>query len=155
MSPKTMRPKTGAAKGGAAKAGARKTEAAALSPRERLTRGLTYSAVGPVDITRGALGLGVNSARAAATRLRQRYQRAELAGRLNKELAAAQEVVAGLPQALHTARAPKGHRRRPWVVAAVVVTGLAGGAVAFSIIRRSSRPEPSARPPSVDIEPKP
>lgn len=30
-----------------------------LTPRERLTRGLAYSAVGPVDVTRGLLELGV------------------------------------------------------------------------------------------------
>lgn len=38
-----------------------------LTPRERLTRGLAYSAVGPVDVTRGLLelgvGLGLQSAR--------------------------------------------------------------------------------------------
>ena len=34
-----------------------------LTPRERLARGLTYSTVGPVDLTRGIVGLGVDSAR--------------------------------------------------------------------------------------------
>src|ERR1700677_655408 len=46
-----------------------------LTPRERLTRGLTYCAVGPVDVTRGTLGLGVSSAHTAATRLRAGYER--------------------------------------------------------------------------------
>ena len=45
------------------------------------------------------------------------------------------------------------------VLIALGAVTLAGGAVAFSIIRRSSRPEPSAasqsRPPSVDVAPKP
>ncbi|WP_353612221.1 cell wall synthesis protein CwsA [Mycobacterium sp. M26] len=30
-----------------------------------------------------------------------------------------------------------------------------GGAVAFSIVRRSMQPEPSALPPSVEVAPKP
>ena len=32
---------------------------------------------------------------------------------------------------------------------------LGGGAVAFSIVRRSTKPEPSALPPSVDVAPRP
>jgi hypothetical protein len=140
-----------------------------LTPRERLTRGLTYSAVGPVDITRGALGLGVYSAQATAASARRRYRKGKLARELAaalgvppdfggetiaKELATAQEVVAGLPRALQEARRPK-HRRRPWLLAAVGVVALAGGAVAFSVVRRSSKPDPSPRPPSVDVEPRP
>jgi Cell wall synthesis protein CwsA len=31
---------------------------------------------------------------------------------------------------------------------------LAAGAAAFSIVRRSARPEPSALPPSVDVDPR-
>lgn len=49
-----------------------------LTPRERLTRGLAYSAVGPVDVTRGLLelgvGLGLQSARSTAAGLRRRYR---------------------------------------------------------------------------------
>jgi hypothetical protein len=37
----------------------------------------------------------------------------------------------------------------------VAVVALAGGAAAFSIIRRSSQPEPSPRPPSVEVAPRP
>jgi hypothetical protein len=132
-----------------------------LAPRERLTRGLKYSAVGPVDITRGVVGIGVHSARSTAAGLRRRYRagqlRRELAAAqqtISQELAAAQEVVANLPHALQDARRPK-RRRRPLVLAAVGAVLLAGGAVAFSIVRRSSQPEPSPRPPSVEVEPKP
>lgn len=52
-----------------------------LTPRERLTRGLAYSAVGPVDVTRGLLelgvGLGLQSARSTAAGLRRRYRKAD------------------------------------------------------------------------------
>ena len=132
-----------------------------LTPAERLTRGLRYSAVGPVDVTRGALGLGVHSAQSSAAWIGDRYRRGRVAKNLAAaqetiahELAAAQEVVANLPQALQDARRP-GRRRRPLLLAAVGAVVLAGGAVAFSIVRRSSRPEPSPRPPSVDVPPRP
>jgi hypothetical protein len=132
-----------------------------LTPRERLTRGLKYSAVGPVDVTRGALGLGLHSAQSSAAMIRDRYRSGRLRNELAaaqeaiaQELAAAQEVVSNLPQVLQEARRPK-RRRRPWVLAAVGALALAGGAVAFSIVRRSSQPEPSPRPPSVEVEPKP
>ncbi len=82
-----------------------------LTPRERLTRGLTYSAVGPVDVTRGVVGLGVQSAHSTATEVRRRYREGRLARELaaaqetiGQELAAAQEVVASLPQLLQEAR---------------------------------------------------
>jgi Cell wall synthesis protein CwsA len=131
-----------------------------LTPRERLTRGLTYTAVGPVDITRGTVGLGWLGARLAAGRARARHEKGRLAKELgvveesiSKELAAAQEVIASLPEAFAEARKPK-RRKLPWIIAAGVVAIAAGG-VAFSIVRRSMQPEPSPRPPSVDIEPKP
>ncbi len=137
-----------------------------LTPRERLARGLTYSAVGPVDVTRGAVGLGVQSAQSTASQLRRRYQEGRLARdiaaaqeTLAQELAAAQEVVASLPQALQDARRAQRRRaKRPWVILGVGVVVLAGGAVAFSIVRRSTRSqrqEPSPRPPSVDVQPRP
>jgi hypothetical protein len=134
---------------------------ARLTPGERLTRGLKYSALAPVDITRGALGLGLHSAHSSAAAVRSRYRsgklRRELAaaqGAIAQELAAAQEVVSNLPQVLQQARRPK-RRRRPLVVAAVGAVALAVGAVAFSVIRRSSQPEPSPRPPSVEVAPRP
>jgi hypothetical protein len=131
-----------------------------LTPRQRLTRGLTYTAVGPVDITRGTVGLSLHSA--AGGRLRELYRKSRVAKELSeaqetvaRELAAAQEVVASLPQALQEARKPR-HARSKWVVAiAVGVAALAAGAVAFSIVRRSTQPEPSPRPPSVEVAPKP
>jgi chemotaxis response regulator CheB len=133
-----------------------------LTPRQRLSRGLTYTAVGPVDVTRGIVGLGAHSAQAGASSLRRRYHEGRLARDLQtaqetlaQELAAAQEVVSGLPQALQQAR--RSHRRgkRPWVIAGVAVAVLAGGAAAFSIVRRSMRQEPSSLPPSVDVQHRP
>ncbi|MGO9349308.1 MAG: cell wall synthesis protein CwsA [Mycobacterium sp.] len=136
-----------------------------LTPRERLTRGLTYSAVGPVDVTRGVLGLGVHSAQSTASGLRRRYREGRLAREiaaaqetLAQELAAVQEVATNLPQALQDARRSNRRSRRPWVIAGAAVVVLAGGAVAFSITRRSlraERQEPSPRPPSVDVQPRP
>jgi hypothetical protein len=133
-----------------------------LTPRQRLTRGLQYTAVGPVDITRGTVGLGLHGAYSAGSDLRRRYRASRVAKELSaaqetvaRELAAAQEVVANLPEVLAEARQPRRRGRRFAVAAAVGVAVLAGGAVAFSIIRRSMQPEPSPRPPSVDIEPKP
>jgi hypothetical protein len=133
-----------------------------LTPRERLTRGLTYSTLGPLDVTRGVVGLGVHSAQSTASELRRRYRQGRLARELavaqetiSQELAAAQEVVAGLPQALQDARRSQRHSKRPWLIAGAAVAVLAGGAVTFSIVRRSMRPEPSPRPPSVDVQPRP
>lgn len=135
-----------------------------LTPRQRLNRGLKYSAVGPVDVTRGALGLGVSGAQSSATWVGERYRQGRLKEQLSKdlavaqetiaaELAAAQQVVSGLPEALNKARARR--RRRPLLLAGVGVVVLAGGAVAFSIVRRSSEPETSPLPPSVEVTPKP
>ena len=133
-----------------------------LSPRQRLSRGLTYTAVGPVDVTRGIVGLGAHSAQAGASSLRRRYQEGRLARDLQtaqealaQELAAAQEVVSGLPEALQQARRSHRRGRRPLVLAGVAVAVLAGGAAAFSIVRRSMRREPSSLPPSVDVQPRP
>jgi hypothetical protein len=134
---------------------------ARLTPGQRLTRGLKYSAVGPVDVTRGTVGLSWQGAQSAAGSVRRRLDKSRLAQELGdaqetvaQELAAAQAVLANLPQAIAEARKPK-RRRRPLVLAALGALVLAGGAVAFSIIRRSSQPEPSPRPPSVDVSPKP
>jgi Cell wall synthesis protein CwsA len=134
---------------------------ARLTPGQRLSRGLKYSAVGPVDVTRGTVGLSWQGAQSAAGGVRRRLQKGRLAQELGdaqeliaQELAAAQEALANLPQAIAEARKPK-RRRRPLVLAALGALVLAGGAVAFSIVRRSSQPEPSPRPPSVDVAPKP
>jgi hypothetical protein len=133
-----------------------------LTPRQRLSRGLTYTAVGPVDVTRGLIGVGAHSAQAGASSLRRRYREGRLAHDLQtaqenlaQELAAAQEVVSGLPQALQEARRSQRRGKRPLVIAGVAVAVLSGGAAAFSIIRRSMRREPSPLPPSVDVQPRP
>ena len=136
-----------------------------LTPGQRLGRGLKYSAVGPVDVTRGALGVGFDSVRSSAAWVGNRYRRDRLARQLKADLAsaqdaiaaefsAAQEVVTNLPEAFGKARRSRG-RRRPLLLAGIGVVVLAGGAVAVTIIRRSSQPEPSPLPPSVDVTPKP
>ena len=133
-----------------------------LSPGQRLARGLRYTAVGPVDVTRGAVGLGVHGAQSAAGRVRRGIDKSKLAKELGdaqdaiaQELAVAQEVLANLPAVIADARRPKRKRRRPLVLAAVGAVVLAGGAVAFSIVRRSAQPEPSPLPPSVEVAPRP
>jgi Cell wall synthesis protein CwsA len=136
-----------------------------LTPRQRLSRGLTYSAVGPVDVTRGIVGLGMHSAQSTAGQLRRRYREGRLSREIaaaqetiGQELAAAQEVVANLPQALQDARRARRRRPRPWVIAGAALVVVAAGAAAFSIVRRSLRssgPDESPRPPSVDVQPRP
>jgi hypothetical protein len=134
---------------------------ARLTPSQRLGRGLKYSAVGPVDVTLGTAGLSVQGVQSAAVRIRRRLDKSRLAKDLGdaqdaiaQELAAAQEVLTNLPQVIADARKPK-RSRRPLVLAAVGAVVLAGGAVAFTIVRRSMQPEPSPLPPSVDVSPKP
>ncbi|WP_029110464.1 cell wall synthesis protein CwsA [Mycobacterium sp. URHD0025] len=124
-----------------------------LAPRQRLARGLKYSTVGPVDVTRGVVGISANTVSTAAAGLRKRYE----SGKLRRQLAAAAQAVAALPEVLQEAAAPPQpkRRRRPLLIAAVAAAVLAGGAVTFSIVRRSMRPEPSALPPSVEVSPKP
>ena len=132
-----------------------------LTPARRLTRGLTYTLLGPVDITWGTVGLGVDGAQSAANLIRRRTNKGHIVKELGTtqetlahELAAAQQVIAGLPQAYAEARKPK-RRRRGLIIAVAAVLTLAGGAVAFSIVRRSMQPEPSPRPPSVEVDPRP
>ena len=141
----------------------RKTEPK-LTSRERLTRGLHYSAVGPVDVTRGVVGISVHSAESAAAGARRRYREARAARQelaqvreeLTQEGAAVKQVVADLPAALQEARnAAHRRHRRLWVFGALGLATAVGGAVAFSIVRRSMQPEPSALPPSVEVAPKP
>jgi hypothetical protein len=134
---------------------------ARLTPSQRLSRGLKYTAVGPVDVTLGTAGLSWQGAHSAAGSLRRRLDKSRLAKEFGdaqetiaQELAAAQEVLATLPQVIADARKPR-RRRRPLLLAAVGAVVLAGGAVAFTIVRRSMQPEPSALPPSVDVTPKP
>ncbi|HLR98376.1 cell wall synthesis protein CwsA [Mycolicibacillus parakoreensis] len=140
-------------------------DAEALTARQRLARGLTYTAVGPVDVTRGVVGLGVHTARRGAAGLRRRYRDGQLAREvgaagdtLADEFAAAQQVVAGLPQALREARREQQRRsRRPWLIAGVAAAAVAGGVTAVVLIRRSAHrdDEASPRPPSVEVQPRP
>ena len=132
-----------------------------LTPSQRLSRGLKYSAVGPVDVTRGTVGLSWQGVRSAAGTVRHRIENSRLAKEfgdvqdaITQEFAAAQEVLANLPEVIGEARKPR-RRRRPFLMAAVAAFVLAGGAVAFTIVRRSMQPEPSSLPPSVDVVPKP
>ena len=67
-----------------------KTTTARLTPRERFTRGLKYSTVGPYDITRGAVGITAGTVGSSVGWLRDQYR----SGRLREELETAQEVVA-------------------------------------------------------------
>ena len=133
-----------------------------LAPRARLARGLKYSAVGPVDITRGFAGLSAQTAQATAAGLRRQCKQSRLRDELAQaqqiiaqELAAAQEAVANLPQTLHEAGKSR-RRRRVVIFAGLGVLMLAGGAVAFSIIRRPPPQEPpTTLQPSVTVSPKP
>lgn len=131
-----------------------------LTSRQRLARGLKYTAVGPVDVTLGVLGVGADSTKATAAELRRRYRsgqlRRELAAaqqNLVQELAAAQEAVSSLPETLTGVHAR--NRRRKLLAFGVGAGVLAVGAVTFSILRRSMKPEPSPLPPSVEVTPKP
>jgi hypothetical protein len=103
----------------------------------------------------------VQGAQSAASSIRRSLEKSRLAKELGDaqesiaaELAAAQEVIASLPAVIADARKPK-RKRRPLLLVAVGAAVLAGGAVAFSIVRRSMQPEPSSLPPSVDVTPKP
>jgi len=136
-----------------------------LTPTARIARGLKYSTVGPVDVTRGAVGVALNSTRSSVAWAANRYRRDRLKSQLAKDMAtaqdaianewaAAQDAVTSLPDTLKAAR--RGRRRpKPIVVVGVGVAVLAVGAVSFSIIRRSTQPDPSPLPPSVDATPRP
>jgi hypothetical protein len=133
-----------------------------LTSQERLARGLRYTAIGPVDITRGAVGVTAQSARSATSELRARYREARLAERaallhegLLDEAAAVKEVVANLPQALQDARKGTHRRRRLFIFGGIGIAAVIGGGLVFTVVRRSSQPEPSALPPSVEVAPRP
>ncbi len=136
-----------------------------LTPTQRITRGLKHSTTGPVDVTRGAVGVAFASTRSSATWVCNRYRRGRIKVQLSKdlataqeaiaaELAAAQDVVANIPEAFQAARKTK-RRPKPLLVIGAGVAVIAVGAVTFSIVRRSTQPEPSPLPPSVDVAPRP
>jgi hypothetical protein len=126
-----------------------------LTPTERIARGLKYTAIGPVDVTRGTVGAGTDAARTAAAWVADRYRRAQIKSQLDKNLASAHEAFAGLPQTFRDARKPRRRRPRPVLLVGAGIGVLALGAVTFSIVRRSTQPDPSPLPPSVDVAPKP
>lgn len=126
-----------------------------LTPSQRLSRGLKYSTVGPVDVTRGAVGLGVDSVRSSASWVGERYRSSQVARQLKEEFAAAQDAIANLPETLDKARTSRRRRRPRLLAAGIAVAVLAGGAAAFTIVRRSTQPEPSPLPPTVEVTPKP
>ncbi len=126
-----------------------------LTSRERLNRGLHYTAVGPVDITRGVIGITAHSAESAAEAIKRRAREARAVQQeVAKEAEAVKEVLAELPQMLQDARKAQHRRRRRLFVFGFLGLATVGGAVAFVIARRSSVPEPSALPPSVEVAPK-
>ncbi|MCX2929252.1 cell wall synthesis protein CwsA [Mycobacterium sp. CVI_P3] len=127
-----------------------------LTSRERLNRGLHYTAVGPVDITRGVVGVSVHGAESAASALKRRAREARAVQlEVANEAEAVKQVVAELPQMLQEARKSQHRRRRRLVVFGFLgLAVVAGAAVAVTIARRSATPEPSPRPPSVEVTPK-
>jgi hypothetical protein len=109
------------------------------------------------------VGISVHSAGSAAAGLRRRAREARatrerLAGAkegLADEAAAVKQVVAELPHLLQEVRKSQHRRRRRLLVFGFLgLTVVAGGAVAFTIARRSAAPEPSPLPPSVEVAPK-
>lgn len=126
-----------------------------LTSRERLNRGLHYTAVGPVDITRGVVGISVHSAGSAADAVKRRAREARAVQQdVAKEAEAVKQVVADLPQLLQEARKSQHRRRRRLFVFGFLSLATVGGAIAFVIARRSTTPEPSPLPPSVEVAPK-
>ncbi len=133
-----------------------------LTHRQRLTRGLAYSAIGPVYVARGIVGLGVRSAQLTGSECRRRYQEAQLARKIaaaqhamTGDLAVAQDSVIGLPQVIKDASRSAGCSRRPWVIVGITAAVLAGGAVAFHFIRGKSRPELTTESMSVEVQQRP
>ena len=139
---------------------ARKTEIR-LTPRERLSRGLRYSAIGPVDVTRGAIGVSAQSARATAAQLRKRFQEArEAAAEWDAldEQGPVQQVVAAVPQVINEVRASQRRHRRLWVFGTLGVVSVLRGAIAFLAIRAGqgeAHGEPPSLAPTVEVSPKP
>jgi hypothetical protein len=131
-----------------------------LTHRERLNRGLAHTAAGPVDVARGAVGLSGAAVQRGASELRRRYRESRLADHVAdaadtaaRELAAAQELVSGLPDVLAYGEPRRRRIRRSWVIVGAAGVALLVGGVAAVLIRRSDRPEePSPRPPSVDTQ---
>lgn len=108
-----------------------------LTSAQRLGRGLKNSAAGPVDVTRGALGVGLHSVTSSVSWIANRYRRGRAAAQLradlaaaqdtlSQEFAAAQQVVSNLPAALQEARKPTRSRRKPLLIVTVGALAVAG-----------------------------
>jgi len=134
-----------------------------LTSRQRIGRGLAHTASGPVDITRGAVGITAQSVAATAGALRRRYRTSRLRADLQaasevlaREFAEAQDTVAALPQTIADAAKPEKSRRgRRLMIFGAAGVLLAGGAAAFALARRTGQPEPATLAPSVPVAPKP
>lgn len=133
---------------------ARRTEPK-LTSRERLNRGLHYTAVGPVDITRGVVGVSAHGVESAASAIKRRAREARAVQHdIAAEADAVKQVVAELPHLVQEVRKSQHRRRRRLMVFGFLGLAAVGGAVAVVITRRNRTPEPSALPPSVDVTPK-
>jgi hypothetical protein len=125
------------------------------TPGRRLTRGLCCTALGAVETVRGVAELALNGAQASARRLGDRQRGAELKERLSDDLAAVQAALADLPSGRRSAAKAARRRRRLFIAAGATVVVAGAAAVTVAIIRRSTRPDPSTLPPSVEVNPKP
>ena len=133
-----------------------------LTPAQRLTRGLGRTAAGPVDVTRGTLGLVAQSVGATFGGLRQQYRKSQARKEARRELAEAKGLVAkefaDVKEAVQTLAETTGSghpRRKGLIFVGAGLAALAGGAALFAKIRQSQRPQPSTLPPSVEVAPKP
>ena len=136
-----------------------------IDPGERIARGLKYSTVGPIDVTRGALGVGVNSTQSSASWVANRYRRGRIKSQLRKDLAAAQERhrqrARRRPGGRHqhsagAAGGPESRRRpRPLVLVGVGVAGPRRRRGVVLDHQAFDAADPSPLPPSVDVPPKP
>lgn len=132
-------------------------------PRKQLNRGLDHASVGTGDITRGVVALTSDAARTGFENLRRRYEDGELAQQLSdapenlaKEWAAAQDVMASLPQALQDARNAQYRRGSRWKKVAVAAVLVGGTAAVVSLTRGSSgSDQPAPQPPNANAQPRP
>ena len=133
-----------------------KTVTDRLTPEQRFARGLKYSAAGPVDVTRGAVGLGLSSAQSSASWLGSHYraERERRAGGSRHGIGRRSRGRRRPPRGVREGAAIKA-RPRPLVLALAGAAVLGVGAVTFSIVRRSTQPDPSPRAARASRSPRP